>query len=95
MCTHKHRSDSSVSLREKTTNNYVYLDVLENYALPQHEGLPNIIFQQDGAPPYVGNVVHQSQNAKFSNKWTCTGRPISWPPRSPSLRLLDFFFASM
>jgi hypothetical protein len=37
---------------ENTVSENVYLDMLTNYAIPQlQDRLPNIIFQQDGAPP--------------------------------------------
>jgi hypothetical protein len=31
-------------------------------------------------------------NEKFPNAWIGRGRPIPWPPRSPDLTPMDFFF---
>jgi len=41
--------------------------------------------QSHGAPPNFGNVVWQSLNAQFQNKWIGRWGPISWPARSPVL----------
>ena len=52
---------------------------------------PTIIFQQDGAPPHWGLHVCQFFNETFSDRWIGRDGPISWPPRSPDIPLLDFF----
>ena len=45
-----------------------YLDTLENFVLPQLEGLqPHVFLQQDGALPDWGIIVHSSLN-NFSQK---------------------------
>jgi len=49
----------------KAMDSSVYLDTLENYAFSQFEGGVKCIFQQDGAPPYSGNVVWQ----QFNSHW--------------------------
>ena len=74
---------------EKTVTGTTYLDMLENYAIPQ---LPNeFFFQQDGAPPHYANEVRNYLNNQFPNKWIGRSGPIEWPPRSPDLTPLDFF----
>ena len=66
--------------------------MLEQFLYPEVADLqPNIIFQQDGAPPYWGLDVRRSLNATFQDRWIGRGGPIRWPPRSPDLTPLDFF----
>jgi hypothetical protein len=47
-----------------------YLDVLEQFVVPQVEDLqPTVIFQHDGAPPHWGRIVRDYLDATFSNRW--------------------------
>ncbi|GFW14149.1 DUF4817 domain-containing protein [Trichonephila clavipes] len=63
------------------------------YAFPQLQDLqPNALFQQNGAPPHWGLTVRESLNNSFPQRWIGRDGPISWPPRSPDLTPLDFFF---
>ena len=52
-----------------------------------------IIFQLDGAPAHwdTGDV-RATLNAEFPGHWIGRGGPTPWPPRSPDLTPLDFFF---
>jgi hypothetical protein len=70
-----------------------YLDMLEQYAFPQtaHKQ-PNILFQQDGAPPHWSNIVRTALKNSFPNRWIGRGGPIARPPCSPDITPLDFFF---
>jgi len=52
----------------------------------------NITFQQDGAPLHLCNVIRQSLNDQFPNKWVGSGDHISWSPRSSDYGILDFIF---
>lgn len=52
----------------------------------------NIIFQHDGAPAHNAHIVREYLNAQFQNRWLGTYGPIEWPPRSPDLTPLDFFY---
>jgi hypothetical protein len=52
---------------------------------------PNVFFQQDGAPPHWGLTVRVSLNEIFSKRIGQDG-PIPWPPHSPDITPLDFFF---
>jgi hypothetical protein len=56
---------------ENTVSANVYLDMLTNYAIPQlQDKQPNVIFQQDGAPPHWAIDVHETLDATFPNRWT-------------------------
>ena len=70
----------------------IYLDVLTEYVSPQLEQYqPQVIFQQDGAPPHWGLKVCQFLNETFPDRWTGCDGPIPWPPCSPDITPLDFF----
>ncbi|XP_049781100.1 uncharacterized protein LOC126183304 [Schistocerca cancellata] len=74
----------------------VYLDLLTEYEAPQLTDLkPTTIFQQDGAPPYWGLHVCQFLNETFPGKWIGRDGPIPWPPHSPDITPLDFFYGGM
>lgn len=50
-------------------------------------------FQHDGAPPHFGLQVRNWLNRAYPNRWIGRGsEAIAWPPRSPDLTPLDFFF---
>ncbi|KAJ8916894.1 hypothetical protein NQ315_013363 [Exocentrus adspersus] len=49
-------------------------------------------FQQDGAGPHNAALVTQYLNNRFPNNWIGTHGPVAWPPRSPCLNPLDYFF---
>ena len=77
---------------ESTVDSAVYLDMLQEFAVPQLEHLqPDVIFQQDGAPPHWSLNVRQFLDEKFPGRWVGRDGPIPWPPRSPDLTPLDFF----
>ena len=52
---------------------------------------PQVIFQQDGAPPHWGLQVRQFLSETFLDRWIGRDGPILWPPRSPDITPLDFF----
>jgi hypothetical protein len=69
-----------------------YLDMLKLYLLLQledHE--PNVVFQQDGAPPHLARIVREFLDLHFPG--CCVGHDgrIPWPPRSLDITPLDFF----
>lgn len=72
-----------------------YLNMLQNYLLPELQHYPHfeqLIFQQDGAPPYWTRAVREFLNITFPGRWI--GRDSSflhWPARSPDLTPMDFF----
>lgn len=79
---------------ESTVTATTYLDMLEHYAVPQikHLQREHLFFQQDGAPPHWGLEVREFLDQEFPNRWIGRDGPIAWPPRSPDLTPLDFFF---
>ena len=78
-------------------NGAAYLDMLENWLIPQlQQEMNNFIFQQDGAPPHWHRDVRAFLNHILSLRWI--GRSgkddlvlNTWPPRSPDLTPCDFF----
>lgn len=52
----------------------------------------NMWYQHDGAPPHRGREVIAWLHEHFPNKWIGNGGPVAWPPRSPDLNPLDYYF---
>lgn len=48
--------------------------------------------QLDGAPPHFSTNVRNYLDREFPNKWIGRGGPHVFPPRSPDLTSMDFFF---
>jgi hypothetical protein len=85
---------------ERSVTANVYLDMLEQWLMPQLDtDSTDYIFQQDGAPPHWGMEVRTFLNQHLPTRWI--GRTgdaddvfCSWPPRSPrslDLTPCDFF----
>jgi hypothetical protein len=74
---------------ESTVIGHSYLDMLENFAVPQIP--PGFIFQQDGALHQFHRDVTTFLDETFPGRWVGRGGPTAWPPRSPDLTPLDFF----
>ncbi|GBM21232.1 hypothetical protein AVEN_23773-1 [Araneus ventricosus] len=54
---------------ETTINSVTYLDMLEMYAVPQmQQHQPDVIFQQDGAPPHWGMIVRDFLDENFPDR---------------------------
>ena len=49
-------------------------------------------FQQDGALPHFANIVRNFLDSTFPGRWIGRRGSVDWPPRSPDLTPLDFFF---
>lgn len=64
-------------------------DFLDNLDLASRQV---IYFQQDGAPPHQLNEVAVRLEEMFQGRWIATNGPIPWPPRSPDITPLDFYF---
>jgi hypothetical protein len=78
---------------EATVTGGVHLDMLEQFVYPQAAGLqPNIIYQQDRAPPHWSLHVRETLMRNFPDRWIGSDGPIFWPPRSPDITQMDFFF---
>ena len=56
---------------EKSITALIYLDLLTEYVSPQLEQQyqPQVIFQQDGAPPHWGLQVRQFLNDTIPERW--------------------------
>ena len=62
---------------EKSITAQIYLDVLTEYVSPQLEQYqPQVIFQQEGAPPHWGLEVCQFLNKTFPDRWIGRDGPI-------------------
>ncbi|GFW71448.1 DUF4817 domain-containing protein [Trichonephila clavipes] len=48
--------------------------------------------QQDGAPTHFSISVRNHLDATCGERWIGRGGPVHWPPRSPDLSCLDYFF---
>jgi hypothetical protein len=70
---------------ETTITGISYLDMLQQWLLPQlEEDSPGFIFQQDGAPPQFHNEVRSELNDRLSNRWIGRAGPdddelLRWP----------------
>ena len=53
--------------------------------------IEDLIFMQDGDPPYFAIVVREWLNAQFPGKWISCHGLHEWPARSPDLTPCDFF----
>jgi hypothetical protein len=77
---------------EKTMTAMIYLDTLQLYLLPQMEDpQPDVIFQQDGAPPHFARIFREFLDLHFTGRWVAPDGPILCPPRSPDITPLGFF----
>ncbi|GFW67271.1 DUF4817 domain-containing protein [Trichonephila clavipes] len=52
----------------------------------------SIWFQQDGTPHIFSISVRNHLDATCGERWIGRGGPVHWPPRSPDLSCLDYFF---
>lgn len=53
----------------------------------------DMYFQLDGASIYNSRIVRQWLNQKFPMRWIGRNSPFEpWPPRSPDITPLDFYF---
>lgn len=79
-------------------NGAAFLHFLENELTEEIDQLPlnevvNLHMQLDGAPIHNTALVRNWLNQNYPNRWIGRNSPlIHWPPRSPDLSPLDFFF---
>lgn len=72
-----------------------YLDLLINNVGPAVEeiaGGRQVWFQQDGAPPHYALIVRDHLDNAFPARWIGRRGAQEWPPRSPDLTIMDFFY---
>lgn len=78
-------------------NGDLYLDFLQ-YNLPiLLEEVPydiriSLWYQLDGCPAHFSRRVRNFLDTSFPNRWIGRGSLFPWPPRSPDLTVLDFYF---
>jgi hypothetical protein len=78
---------------EQTVTSHSYLDMLQLYEVPQLEQQgAEVIFQHNGAPPHYSVTVREFLDVTFPQRWIGRGGWLPWPPRSPDLTPLDFYF---
>jgi hypothetical protein len=80
------------SFYEDFITSNLFLDVVENYTIPQLNNNNNLVLQLDGASLQFARIFRDCLNVNYPGRWTgrlgpCTGM---WTPRSPDLTPLDF-----
>jgi transposase len=76
-------------------NSQNYLAMLQTHCIPflkRKRILSRTFFQQDGAPPHVAKVVKSYLQEVFGGGVISRDFAFRWPPRSPDLNPLDFWF---
>lgn len=87
----------SFCVYENTLNSERYIQILrttvtdfvENLSLEEYR---NSWFQLDGAPAHCTQEVSSELYEMFDDRWFRRLGPWDWPPRSPDLTPLDFFY---
>lgn len=74
-----------------------FLDFLQNQLQERLEDVPlaaiqHMWMQLDGAPAHFAGPVRVWLDREFPERWIGRNGPVSWPPRSPDITPLDFFF---
>ena len=83
---------------EGNVNGENYLDMLREHMIPElkrHRAFNRTIFMQDGAPPHFSLAVRNFLDAQFPDRVISRGFATAWPPRSPDLNPLDYWFWGM
>lgn len=82
-----------------TVNADNYLDLLRDHVMPQlrrKRKMSTVVFQQDGAPPHYGTAVRNFLKENFpETRIIARGVGTPWPPRSPDLSPMDYWFWGM
>lgn len=53
---------------------------------------PQMWIQLDGAPAHYGRIVREWLDINYPQRWIGRLGPIPWPPRSPDINPMDFYF---
>lgn len=80
-----------------TLNSENYLEFLQIQLTHLLEDVPlevrqTMWFQHDGCPAHYGRQVREYLDRTYAQRWIGRLGPILWPPRSPDLNPLDFFY---
>ena len=95
MCFEVTSSALYVAKSRHTVNGENYLEILCEVVVPQLQTKPNfdeLFFQQDGTSPHYALRVRDYLNKVFTQRWFGRTGSIEWPPCSPDLTPMDFFF---
>jgi len=80
---------------DNTVDGDGYLTMLRDHVLPYLRNkriLRKTTFQQDGAPPHIKKCVTDFLSEQFKTKIISRCFDNAWPPRSPDLTPMDFWF---
>ncbi|GBP60453.1 hypothetical protein EVAR_37489_1 [Eumeta japonica] len=74
-----------------------YLNFLQNDLPELLEDVPlsdvqNMWFKNYGCPAHYIRPIREYLNEEYPERWIGRLGPVLWPPRSPDLNLLDFFY---
>jgi hypothetical protein len=59
---------------ESTVTGIIYLDMLREWLMPQlQDDIPDLIYQQDGAPPHFHNEMMSYPHEHLCNRWIWRG----------------------
>lgn len=80
-----------------------YILLLHNQIVPemrasaarQNIAWNDVYYQQDGAPAHYARLVRDYLDLFFPNRWIGRLGPMAWPPKSPDLTPLDFFYGDI
>uniref|UniRef100_V5GSF2 Transposable element Tc1 transposase n=1 Tax=Anoplophora glabripennis TaxID=217634 RepID=V5GSF2_ANOGL len=82
---------------DENLNAQRYVRILQENIIEPLDDMPlaqryHMFFQHDGAPPHNSHIVRELLNHNFGDNWIGTYGPNRWPPRSPDLTPIDFYF---
>ena len=74
-----------------------FLEFLTNQLPVLLENIPletrrDMFLQLDGCPAHFSINVREHLNRVYANRWIGRGSLFPWPPRSPDLTVMDFYF---
>uniref|UniRef100_A0A0N5C1S0 DDE_3 domain-containing protein n=1 Tax=Strongyloides papillosus TaxID=174720 RepID=A0A0N5C1S0_STREA len=92
---HSPRNHRSLLFEGNLTRDF-YISLLQTQFWPEisNNGISErIVFMQDGSPPHYTKKVREWLDSNFQGRWIGRGsRSLVWPPRSPDLTPMDYFF---
>ena len=90
-----HDRDIGPFILEHSITGAVYLGMIENFVMRQIEDLnEDVIFITTVHHQWSCNVRY-FLDQKMPGRWIGRDGPIPWPPRSPAIIPLDFFFVGL
>ena len=81
--------------QKKGVNGESYLQLLKDTVWPAVKSVATrngLYFQQDGATPHTTNLVMEFLGEKFQGRVISRRADFEWPPKSPDLNPLDYWF---